>query len=802
MRITDKIKEKRLIFDGGMGTMLQGLGLAPGEAPERWSLSHPSEICNVHRAYIDAGCDILTSNTFGVNTLKYSAEDVRAMVRASFECMRNACAGAGREIYLALDIGPLGRLLEPYGDLSFEDAVKAFSETVRVGAECGADVILIETMNDSYETKAAVLAARENSCLPVFVTNVYDGTHKLMTGADVPAMVALLEGLAVDALGMNCSLGPWQMKEILPEFLKYSSTPIIVMPNAGLPVQRGDEVYYDIDAEEFAEAMAQMASMGACILGGCCGTTPNYIRETVRAVCDIPQVLPSIKDITLVSSYAHACEIGKRPILIGERINPTGKKWLKEALRTGDISYILSEAARQQDCGADMLDVNVGLPEIDEAGTMVRVIHELQAVCTLPLQIDTVNAEALEAGVRIYNGKPLINSVNGSEESMSTVFPIVKKYGGAVIALTMDGAGIPETARERADIAKRIVSRAAEYGIQKKDIIIDPLALTVSSDRKSADVTLEAIRLIRSELGLHTSLGVSNISFGLPMRDIVTATFYVMALEAGLDCAIMNPLSAEMMKAYRSFCALHGLDEGFTDYIAFASGLGSVQSTPAASGVSAVPSASGDINADGESGLRYAIIRGMCDSARDIAESMLDSMPPLEIINSYIIPALNTVGREFEEKRLYLPQLLMSAEASQAAFGAVKSRLPKGSEGGERIILATVKGDIHDIGKNIVKVLLENFGFDVIDLGRDVSARRICDAARDGGVRLVGLSALMTTTVPSMAETIKLLREECPETRVMVGGAVLTQEYADMIGADFYSPDAMGSVRYAQELFK
>lgn len=801
MKITDKIKEKRLIFDGGMGTMLQAAGLAPGEAPERWSITHKKEICGVHRAYIDAGCDILTSNTFGVNTLKYSTEDVRAMVGASFECMRQSCFGVDREIYLALDVGPLGRLLEPYGDLPFEDAIKAFSETIKAGQECGADVILIETMNDSYETKAAVLAAKENSDLPIFVTNVYDGSHKLMTGADVPAMVALLEGLGVDALGMNCSLGPWQMKEILPEFLMYSSTPVIVRPNAGLPVQRGEQTVYDISAVEFAHVMEQMAHMGACIMGGCCGTTPEYIKETVRAVSGIPYVLPSYKDITLVSSYVGACEIGSKPKLIGERINPTGKKKLKDALRSGDISYILSEATRQQDCGADILDVNVGLPEIDETATMVRVIREIQAVCTLPLQIDSVNAEALEAAARIYNGKPLINSVNGSEESMRAVFPIVKKYGGVVVALTMDDGGIPESACERAEIASRIADRAQEYGIRKKDIIFDPLALTVSSDKGSAAVTLEAIRIIHSRLGMHTSLGVSNISFGLPRRDIITSTFYVMALEAGLDCAIMNPFSQEMMKAHRGYCALRGLDEGFEEYINFASGLDTVQSVAPVSSVQATPIASEGTASDGGE-LMNAIIRGICESARACAERLLDSMSPLEIINSQIIPALNSVGRDFEDKKIYLPQLLMSAEASSVAFGVVKSRLPKSAEGGEKIILATVKGDIHDIGKNIVKVLLENFGFDVIDLGRDVPARRVCDSARENSVRLVGLSALMTTTVPSMAETIKLLHEECPEARVMVGGAVLTQEYADMIGADFYSPDAMGSVRYAQELFK
>ena len=792
MKITDKIKKKRLFFDGGMGTMLQAAGLPAGEAPERWNITHPDEITKIHRAYIDAGCDILTSNTFGVNTLKYTADEVKSMTRAAFSCMREAASGTDRKIYLALDIGPIGRLLEPYGDLSFEDAVSAFGETVKSGAECGADVILIETMNDSYETKAAVVAAKENSNLPIFVTNVYDSTHKLMTGADVPAMVAMLEGLGVSAIGMNCSLGPVQMAELLPEFIRYSSLPVIIQPNAGLPVQRDGKTVYDIDAEQFSAVMEKMAADGACILGGCCGTTPEYIAKTKQKVENLPFVAIEKKSHTLVSSYTHAVEIGETPIIIGERINPTGKAKLKAALRENNMSYILSEAVTQDERGAHILDVNVGLPEIDEPKMMTAAIKEIQAVTSLPLQIDTVNFDAMERACRVYNGKPLINSVNGSGESMAAVFPIVKKYGGAVIALTMDETGIPETARGRVEIARRIMKNAAEYGIDKKDIIIDPLALTVSSNPEAARVTLEAIRLIRTELGLHTSLGISNISFGLPQRDFITASFYTMALEAGLDCAIMNPSSPEVMKAYRAYCALSGLDTGFEKYIDFASSAvasATVSMTAAKSGIA------------GEGELQSAIIKGLKDKARELTKEMLDTTPPMDIINGHIIPALNTVGRGFEEKTVYLPQLLMSAEASQAAFEAVKEKLPRSAESGNRVVIATVKGDIHDIGKNIVKVLLENFGFTVVDLGRDVAPEAVCEAVKEYGAKLVGLSALMTTTVPAMAETIELLRRECPDVKVMVGGAVLTQEYADMIGADAYSPDAMGAVRFAQELF-
>ena len=790
MKITEQIKTKRLIFDGGMGTLLQAAGLPSGEAPEKWNITHPEKITEVHKSYIEAGCDILTSNTFGVNTLKYTKAEVCDMVKGAFTCMRAALDGASKEIYLALDIGPTGKLLEPYGDLPFERAVEVFAETVRAGVECGADIILIETMNDAYETKAAVLAAKENSDLPIFVTNVYDGTHKLMTGADVPAMIALLEGLGADAIGMNCSLGPRQMIEILPKFMEYSSTPIIVQPNAGLPVQRDGETVYDVDAEQFSDIMADMAKMGACILGGCCGTTPEYIEKTVQKTKDIPFIYPEKKQRTLVSSYTHATEIGKHPTLIGERINPTGKSKLKEALRSNNMSYILSEAVLQEEKGAHILDVNVGLPEIDEVKMMTSAIKRIQSVSDCPLQIDTVNFAAMESAARVYNGKPLINSVNGSQESMAAVFPIVKKYGGVVIALTMDEQGIPETARGRLEIALRIMQKAAEYGIDKKDIVVDPLALTVSSNPESAGVTLEAIRLIRDELGLYTSLGVSNISFGLPQRELVTSTFYIMALSSGLNCAIMNPYSAEMMKAYRSYCALSGLDARFENYIDFASSY-----SPAQAGTVAKAALLGD----GE--LQSAIIKGLKEQASAVTQAMLDTIEPMDIINGHIIPALNIVGRGFEEKTVYLPQLLMSAEASQAAFEAVKQRLPKSTDSKGKIVLATVKGDIHDIGKNIVKVLLENFGFTVIDLGKDVSPEAVVEAVRDSGAKLVALSALMTTTVPAMAETIELLRRERSDVKVMVGGAVLTQEYADMIGADAYSPDAMGAVRYAQELF-
>lgn len=800
MDIRERIKKERLLCDGGFGTMLQASGMGAGECSESWNIEHPDIISDIHRQYIDAGCDIITLNTFGVNTLKYSESECDSMISAAYDNAKRAQAAAGREVYIALDIGPLGRLLRPFGDLDFEDAVSAFAKTVRVGCRCGVDLIIIETMNDTYETKAAVIAAKENSDLPIFVTNVFDKTHKQMTGADVCATVALLEGLSVDAIGMNCSLGPSQMNEILPKFLEYSSTPIMVQPNAGLPVDKDGITVYDVDSDEFALEIEKMARMGVAIVGGCCGTTPEYIRKLRERIKDIPYSYIEKKDHTLVSSYTHAVDIRKEPVLIGERINPTGKPKLREALREGNMSYILSEAVAQEERGVHVLDVNVGLPEIDECEMLSKVTYEIQAVSDLPLQLDSVDAHAMERAMRIYNGKPLINSVNGSSESMEKVFPLVKKYGGVVIALTMDESGIPESARERLAIAKRIVERAEEYGIDRKDIVADPLAMTISSDKHSAEVTLEAIRLIKSELGIGVSLGISNISFGLPSRDLITSSFFTMALINGLDAAIMNPRSREVMKAYHTYRALKGLDDGFCSYIDFATDAEDVAlSTP----IAEAKKEKKELTL-GNSRLENAIIKGLKLEAKDSANELLLQASPMDIINEHIIPALNRVGQGYEEKTVYLPGLLMSAEAAQEAFSVIRSRiLSEGNKekSGDVIVIATVKGDIHDIGKNIVRVLLENFGFNVVDLGRDVPPADVLAAVKANGARLVGLSALMTTTVPAMADTIKLIKSELPETLVMVGGAVLNEEYADMIGADKYARDAMESVRYAQSVF-
>ena len=782
-KITELIKEKRVFFDGGTGTVLQGLGLPAGQSPELWNISAPEKIISLHNMYFDAGANIVKTNTFGVNRDKF--ENYDELIREGIWCARKAAEGR-EEAYVAFDMGPTGQLLEPLGQLKFEDAVSIFADNVKAAKDCGADLILIETMNDSYETKAAVLAAKENSDLPVFVTNVYDAGGKLMTGANPAAMIAMLEGLGVDALGMNCSLGPDIMLKIIGEFQKYSSVPVIVNPNAGLPEVRDGETVYNIGPDEFADYMAQIAEGGGTVLGGCCGTTPEFIAKTIERTKSVPYSIPEKKNFTCVSSYTHAVFVDKDPILIGERINPTGKPKLKEALRSGNLNYILNEGIRQSEAGAHILDVNVGLPEIDETEMMMKCVSALQAITDLPLQIDSTNFDTLAHAMRIYNGKPLVNSVNGTEESMEHVLPIVQKYGGGLIALTIDEKGIPETAQGRADIAANIIKRAAEYGIDKKEIIVDPLALTVSSNPESAVVTLEAVRLIRA-LGVKTSLGISNISFGLPQRDIITSTFYANALQSGLNCAIMNPFSTAMMNVYHAYRALNMLDKGCVDYITYAS-------------ASAETAAKSDNDKNKEETLHTSVVKGLKENAVIRTEKLLENTEPLDIINLHIIPALNEIGTAFEQKKAYLPQLLMSADAATAAFDVVKRNIPsEQTDKSKAIVLATVKGDIHDIGKNIVKVLMESYGFTVYDLGRDVPPETIRDCALEHNCKLVGLSALMTTTVPAMAETIKLLNETDKSIKTIVGGAVLNQEYADMIGADYYGADAMDSVRFAEK---
>ncbi len=779
--ILDLLKKKRLFFDGGMGTLLQSKGLGAGEKPELWNLEKPEIIESIHREYFEAGANIVKTNTFGINKDKF--DNYKELIEAGIACAMRAKDGRD-DRFIAFDMGPTGRMLRPLGDMDFEECVELYAANVRAMEKLGADLILIETMNDALETKAAVIAAKENSSLPIFVTNVYDESGKLMTGASPAAMIAMLEGLGVTALGMNCSFGPDKMLDIIEEFRTLSSVPVIVNPNAGLPRICDGKTVYSMSPAEFAQSISKLCIGGAAILGGCCGTTPEYIAAVTEAVKHIPYILPSTKDITLVSSYTHSVEIGKRPVLIGERINPTGKKKLKEALKSGDMDYVLSEGIRQTEKGVHVLDVNVGVPGIDEPAVMRKTVLSLQTVTDKPLQIDSSNADALEAAMRIYAGKPMVNSVSGKEESMQAVLPLVKKYGGVLVALTLDETGIPDTVEGRVKIAERIIERAEQYGIGRKNIVVDPLALTVSSDSQSARVTLNTIERL-SEMGINTSLGVSNISFGLPSREIINSAFFTAALQKGLNCAIMNPFSDAMMNSYYAYNVLSGNDEACMDYIAYASDIAPAQSPNVSSVIS----------------LRDAITKGLKEAAVSAAEAMLVDTQPMEVINTTIIPALNEVGNGFEAGKVFLPQLLMSAEAAAGAFNVVKTKIDKGSsDDSKRVILATVKGDIHDIGKNIVKVVLESYGFSVTDLGRDVEPETICKCIEDTGCKLVGLSALMTTTVPSMEETIALVAKRHPHVRVMVGGAVLTEEYAQVIGAHYYGADAMEAVKIAQSL--
>lgn len=786
MNIRDFIKNNIVYLDGGMGTLLQKSGLQPGELPEHWNISHPEVIREIHKNYYDSGSNVVNTNTFGANTLKFSIDELDEIICHAVKNAdeaRKASSGE-QEKFIALDVGPTGKLLKPLGDLDFENAVKIFAETIRLGVKYGVDLITIETMNDSYETKAAVLAAKENSDLPIIVTNAYGENGRLMTGANPAVMAAMLEGMGVDAIGANCSLGPKQLMDVMDELLKYCSVPVAFKPNAGLPKSDGKVTYYDVDADEFAQDIKLSVENGVRIVGGCCGTTPEYIKKVCELTRGMKPKEIEKKTYSVCTSYNKAVFFGEKPILIGERINPTGKKRFKQALLENDIGYILQEAVNQQAKGVHVLDVNVGLPGIDEAQMLTTSVCELQCVTDLPLQIDSSDPVAMESALRRYNGKAMINSVNGKEENMNAIFPLVKKYGGFVVALTLDEKGIPSTVEGRMKIARKILLTAALYGINKKDIIFDPLAMTVSADKMSAVTTLETVKKITEQLGCNTSLGVSNVSFGLPSRELVNAAFFTTAMENGLSAAIMNPYSARMMEAYYSFNVVKGLDDNCMDFINFASQQ-EVQPT---------------VKHESSLTLKEAIEKGLKEKSSEITTAMLGKNAPLDIVNSHVIPALDDVGRRFEEKKLFLPQLLMSAEAAKASFEVIKAAMEADGNSVKKgnIIIATVHGDIHDIGKNIVKLLLENYGYNVIDLGKNVPPETVLNAVIENHAPLVGLSALMTTTVPAMEETVKLVKEKAPWCKTVVGGAVLTQDYADKIGADKYAADAMESVRYAE----
>ncbi len=806
--ILDTLGKKILFFDGGMGSMLQKKGMTPGENTDVWNFTRPDDIMDVHRQYAEAGADILLTNMFGANRLKVGGTGytVEQLVKQGISNARKVADKIGelqhRQIFVAADVAPTGKLLQPLGDLSFDDAYDIFKEIVIAAEEGGADFIHIETMSDTLEVKAAVLAAKENTSLPVFATVTFDQTGKMLTGGNVEAIVALLEGLGVDALGVNCGLGPFQLEQVVADFLRVASVPVIIQPNAGLPRQEKGETVYDVSPEDFAKKVREFAEAGAWLLGGCCGTTPEHIRLLVKECSDITPKPLTDKGRTVVSSYTHAVEIADDPIIIGERINPTGKSRFKQALRDHDMDYILQEGFGQQDKGAQILDINVGLPEIDEVSMILDVVREVQSVIDLPLQIDTSNVEAMEAALRYYNGKAMINSVNGKQESMDAVFPLVKKYGGVVVGLTLDESGIPATAEGRFAIAEKIVKTAESYGISRKDIVMDVLCMTISSDPQGAVTTLKALQMVKEKLGVRTSLGVSNISFGLPRRDIINANFYAQALACGLDCAILNTNADGMLQAYHAYRALTGKDENCAAYIE--NYANTVAPTAGSAPASAAGSAAAAAAPVGGSDLERAIVKGLKEQAGHIAAELVKTIPPLELINQQLVPALDIVGKGFEAGTVFLPQLLMSAEAAKSAFEAVRTAMDASGTSGQakkdKIIIATVKGDIHDIGKNIVKVLLENYGYDVRDLGKDVAPETIVEAAVADDVKLVGLSALMTTTVTSMEETIKQLKAAKPDCRVVVGGAVLTEQYAEMIHADHYAKDAMATVYYAQEI--
>ena len=830
----NKLNESLLFFDGGTGTVLQKWGLKPGELPETWNINHPEKIQQLHYEYYCAGANIIKTNTFGAFITKFPL-NLEKIIKSGIENAKIARQKASeknaqQDLFIAFDISSCGKLLKPMGDLDFEDCINLYKKTFNIAFECKIDCVLIETMNDGYETKAAVIAAKEtmeelHKEFPIFVTNVYDADGRTLSGSTPESMVCILEGLGVSAIGVNCSLGPKEMLPTVKRLLDAASVPVIVNPNAGLPKVVNGQTIFDVKPEDFVATMEEIKNLGATILGGCCGTTPEYIQKLTEKIKNQQTKIKICKkNNCVISSNTKTVYFGKEylPVLIGERINPTGKKKFKEALRNNDIPYIINQGIEQEQAGAQVLDVNVGLPEIDEKEMMLKVVTELQAITELPLQIDTTDEKVMEAAMRRYNGKPLVNSVNGKQEVMDKIFPLVKKYGGVVIGLTLDENGIPETSEGRLKIAQKIYNEAQKYGLSKKDIIIDPLAMAISSDTNAGLATLQTVQEI-TKMGGNTSLGISNVSFGLPNREFVTSAFFTMNLTLGLTAAIMNPLQQEMMKAYKTFCLLCGKDSNCANYIQWSDSIlqggeslplatKSSQAQPAAvlsatpsNGENPVTPPTTTANSEPQKGtLEFAVIHGLKDEAAKITDSLLQEKQSLEIINNHLIPGLDYVGKRFEQKTMYLPQLLMAAEAAKSAFTQIRQHMEKSGTKGQskgKIIIATVKGDIHDIGKNIVKVLLENYDFEVIDLGKDVAPEVIVEKCKSEKIQLVGLSALMTTTVAAMEETIVLLRKECPWAKVCVGGAVMTQEYADQIGADFYGKDAMDTVRYANNLF-
>ena len=777
--LQERLKKEILVFDGAMGTQLQEAGLKAGEIPECLNITHPELIQSIHQKYLNAGADFITTNTFGANALKmkdvnYSLKEI---IEAAIDNAKAAQKNTNRQnnSYIALDIGPIGQLLEPMGTLSFDQAYEIIKEQVLL-AKDKVDLVLLETMTDIYEVKAGVLAVKENSDLPVFVTMTYETNQRTLSGCDPVTMVNILEGLNVDALGINCSLGPVELTPIINEVLKTASLPVILQPNAGLPCLVAGKTCYNMDSDTFVAESIKHVKNGVRIIGGCCGTTPEFIAKLKKAIPAKPVITTPVK-ATRVSSGSKTVEFGHHVVVCGERLNPTGKKKLKEALKQQRYDELVIEAIKQDQAKAHVLDVNVGLPGIDEVATMKHVIKLLQEVISLPLQIDSSNAQAIEQACRYYNGKPLINSVNGKTETMEAIFPIVKKYGGVVIGLTLDENGIPPKAKDRLEIAKKIIKTAAKYGISKENIIIDCLVLTVSAQQKEVMETIKAVRMVKEELGVHTVLGVSNVSFGLPNRPLLNKTFLTMAMAAGLDLPIINPLDKELMDAIDAFNVLYNYDQDATIYIQNQSNqtVTSIKNTT-------------------DFTLEDIIIRGLKDEVKTATKKQLETKDGLEIINNILIPALDKVGKQYENNTIFLPQLIQAAETSKIAFGVIKDTFKETTATKGPVIMATVHGDIHDIGKNIVKVVLESYGYKIIDLGKDVPPETVVDAFYQYHPKAIGLSALMTTTVASMEKTIAMLKKIDNMCPIFVGGAVLTADYAIEINADYYSKDAMDAV--------
>lgn len=793
------LKEDRYIFfDGGMGTMLQAKGMKIGAIPELLNLENPDWIIDIHKMYINAGADVIYANTFGANAykLKATSKSVSEIISAAIKNAREACKGT--DTLVALDIGPIGQLLEPTGTLKFEEAYEIYKEQLIAGKD--ADLVVFETQTDLYELKAAVLAAKENTDLPIVCTMTFEKNHRTFTGCGITNMAYTLDGLGVDAMGVNCSLGPEDLYDVIDELAQCTDTPIVVKPNAGLPDPVTNE--YNVSPKEFAGQLTKFSDYGVKILGGCCGTTPDYIKEVTNLFKGLASNHKNAIKKAAVCSATETVFINQ-PRIIGERINPTGKKKFKEALLNNDIDYILNQAIEQIHAGAEILDVNVGLPGVDEKEMMIKAIKSIQSIAETPLQIDSTIPEVLEAALRVYNGKPIVNSVNGEEKSLKTVLPLVKKYGAAVVGLTLDENGIPKSADKRFEIAKRILDNAISIGIPKEDVFIDCLTLTASAEQDGVVETLKAVNRVKTELGLKTVLGVSNISFGLPGRELVNHTFLAMALTNGLDLPIINPNIAAMSGTVRAYRLLMGHDKNSVEYIdAYNNQLQYMLPSKAAPTKTQAVNNAVAKNTDTNS-LEYAIENGLKNDGARITKEMLQTMDSMEIINAHLIPALDKAGSEFETGKIFLPQLIMAADVAQAAFAVIKEEISKNnseSVSKGKIVLATVKGDVHDIGKNIVKVLLENYGYTVIDLGKDVDYQKVVDAVIEHDVKLVGLSALMTTTLVSMEETIKLIRKNNLDCKIMVGGAVLTPDYAEKIGANFYSKDAKESVDIAKQV--